>query len=110
MQDALRNRPLPHKQSNKKKKTSRDDRRTVKREEGGILDRVRKFDGGGITETARKATQYALNNNWFTNLYNQKSLTGWDSSKDASKAGVSITNQNASHGNAGDLSIPFYKT
>lgn len=109
MQDALRNRPLPHKQSNKKKKTSRDDRRTVKREEGGILDRVRKFDGGGITETARKATQYALNNNWFTNLYNQKSLTGWDSSKDASKAGVSITNQNTSHGNAGDLSIPFYK-
>lgn len=109
MQDALRNRPLPHKQSNKKKKTSRDDRRTVKREEGGILDRVRKFDGGGITETARKATQYALNNNWFTNLYNQKSLAGWDSSKDASKAGVSITNQNASHGNAGDLSIPFYK-
>lgn len=109
MQDALRNRPLPHKQSNKKKKTSRDDRRTVKREEGGILDRVRKFDGGGITETARKATQYVLNNNWFTNLYNQKSLTGWDSSKDASKAGVSITNQNASHGNAGDLSIPFYK-
>lgn len=109
MQDALRNRPLLHKQSNKKKKTSRDDRRTVKREEGGILDRVRKFDGGGITETARKATQYALNNNWFTNLYNQKSLTGWDSSKDASKAGVSITNQNASHGNAGDLSIPFYK-
>lgn len=108
-QDALRNRPLPHKQSNKKKNTSRDDRRTVKREEGGILDRVRKFDGGGITETARKATQYALNNNWFTNLYNQKSLTGWDSSKDASKAGVSITNQNASHGNAGDLSIPFYK-
>lgn len=82
---------------------------TVKREEGGILDRVRKFDGGGITETARKATQYALNNNWFINLYNQKSLTGWDSSKDASKAGVSITNQNASHGNAGDLSIPFYK-
>lgn len=109
MQDALRNRPLPHKQSNKKKKTSRDDRRTVKREEGGILDKVRKFDGGGITEAARKATQYALNNNWFTNLYNQKSLTGWDSSKDASKAGVSITNQNASHGNAGDLSIPFYK-
>lgn len=109
MQNALRNRPLPHKQSNKKKKTSRDDRRTVKREEGGILDKVRKFDGGGITETARKATQYALNNNWFTNLYNQKSLTGWDSSKDASKAGVSITNQNASHGNAGDLSIPFYK-
>lgn len=109
MQDALRNRPLPHKQSNKKKKTSRDDRRTVKREEGGILDKVRKFDGGGITETARKATQYALNNNWFTNLYNQKSLTGWDSSKDASKAGVSITNQNASHENAGDLSIPFYK-
>lgn len=109
MQDALRNRPLPHKWSNKKKKTSRDDRRTVKREEGGILDRVRKFDGGGITETARKATQYALNNNWFTNLYNQKSLTGWDSSKDASKAGVSITNQNASHGNAEDLSIPFYK-
>lgn len=109
MQDALRNRPLPHKQSNKKKKTSRDDRRTVKREEGGILDIVRKFDGGGITETARKATQYALNNNWFTTLYNQKSLTGWDSSKDASKAGVSITNQNASHGNAGDLSIPFYK-
>lgn len=109
MQDASRNRPLPHKQSNKKKKTSRDDRRTVKREEGGILDRVRKFDGGGITETARKATQYALNNNWFTNLYNQKSLTGWDFSKDASKAGVSITNQNASHGNAGDLSIPFYK-
>lgn len=109
MQDALRNRPLPHKQSNKKKKTSRDDRRTVKREEGGILDKVRKFDGGGITEAARKATQYALNNNWFTTLYNQKSLTGWDSSKDASKAGVSITNQNASHGNAGDLSIPFYK-
>lgn len=56
MQDALRNRPLPHKQSNKKKKTSRDDRRTVKREEGGILDKVRKFDGGGITETAKPAS------------------------------------------------------
>lgn len=56
MQDALRNRPLPHKQSNKKKKTYRDDRRTVKREEGGILDKVRKFDGGGITETAKPAS------------------------------------------------------
>lgn len=56
MQDALRNRPLPHKQSNKKKKTSRDDRRTVKREEGGILDRVRKFDGGGITEPTKPAS------------------------------------------------------
>lgn len=56
MQDALRNRPLPHKQSNKKKKTSRDDRRTVKREEGGILDKVRKFDGGGITEPAKPAS------------------------------------------------------
>ena len=107
--DARLFRGMQKKEGNSKKKTSRDDRRTVKREEGGILDRVRKFDGGGITETARKATQYALNNNWFTNLYNQKSLTGWDSSKDASKAGVSITNQNASHGNAGDLSIPFYK-
>lgn len=96
-------------ESNPERTARLDDRRTVKREEGGILDKVRKFDGGGITETARKATQYALNNNWFTNLYNQKSLTGWDSSKDASKAGVSITNQNASHGNAGDLSIPFYK-
>lgn len=96
-------------QAKKMSREKEDDRRTVKREEGGILDRVRKFDGGGITETARKTTQYALNNNWFTNLYSQKSLTGWDSSKDASKAGVSITNQNASHGNAGDLSIPFYK-
>lgn len=56
MQDALRNRPLPHKQSNKKKKTSRDDRRTLKREEGGILDKVRKFDGGGITEPAKPAS------------------------------------------------------
>ena len=43
MQEALRNRPLPHKQSNKKKKTSRDDRRTVKREDGGI---IQKYAGG----------------------------------------------------------------
>ena len=39
--EAFRNRELPHRQSNKKKKTSRDDRRTVKREDGGTLDLVR---------------------------------------------------------------------
>lgn len=38
-------RELPHKQTDKKKKTSRDDKRTVKREEGGIL----KFQDGGNT-------------------------------------------------------------
>lgn len=100
--DARLFRGMQKKEGNSKKKPSQQTT-------ASNFDRVRKFDGGGITETARKATQYALNNNWFTNLYNQKSLTGWDSSKDASKAGVSITNQNASHGNAGDLSIPFYK-
>lgn len=47
--EAFRNRELPHRQSNKKKKTSRDDRRTVKREDGGTLDlvRVRKFQNAG---------------------------------------------------------------
>lgn len=42
-------RELPHKQSSKKKKTSRDDKRTIKREDGGTLDlvRVRKFKNVG---------------------------------------------------------------
>lgn len=42
-------RELPHKQSSKKKKTSRDDKRTIKREDGGTLDlvRVRKFKNAG---------------------------------------------------------------
>ena len=71
--EAFRNRELPHRQSNKKKKTSRDDRRTVKREEGGTLNlaNVRKFQNGKtITNTTSKA-------NWFNDMFSSDSMQKW---------------------------------
>lgn len=85
--EAFRNRELPHRQSKKKKKTSRDDRRTVKREDGGTLDlvRVRKFQNAGKFPE------------WYSKLYKFQNLTGWNNSLNQSLAGPSITNENAGH-------------
>lgn len=73
--EAFRNRELPHKQSNKKKKTSRDDKRTVKHEDGGTLDliRVRKFrSGGNSSMTTIVSTipppQESSNKSFFSNI------------------------------------------
>lgn len=97
--EAFRNRELPHKQSNKKKKTSRDDRRTVKREDGGTLDlvRVRKFQNAGKFPE------------WYSKLYKFQNLTGWNDQLNQSQAGPSITNSNAGHYKAGDLSEAYAK-
>lgn len=97
--EAFRNRELPHRQSNKKKKTSRDDRRTVKREDGGTLDlvRVRKFQNAGKFPE------------WYSKLYKFQNLTGWNNSLNQSLAGPSITNENAGHYRAGDLSEAYTK-
>lgn len=92
-------RELPHKQSNKKKKTSRDDRRTVRREDGGTLDlvRVRKFKYAGKFPE------------WYSKLYKFQNLTGWNNSLNQSLAGPSITNENAGHYRAGDLNEAYTK-
>lgn len=92
-------RELPHRQSNKKKKTSRDDRRTVKREDGGTLDlvRVRKFQNAGKFPE------------WYSKLYKFQNLTGWNNSLNQSLAGPSITNENVGHYRAGDLNEAYTK-
>lgn len=97
--EAFRNRELPHRQSNKKKKTSRGDRRTVKREDGGTLDlvRVRKFQNAGKFPE------------WYSKLYKFQNLTGWNNSLNQSLAGPSITNENAGHYRAGDLNEAYTK-
>lgn len=97
--EAFRNRELPHRQSNKKKKTSRDDRRTVKREDGGTLDlvRVRKFQNAGKFPE------------WYSRLYKFQNLTGWNNSLNQSLAGPSITNENVGHYRAGDLNEAYTK-
>lgn len=97
--EASRNRELPHRRSNKKKKTSRDDRRTVKREDGGTLDlvRVRKFQNAGKFPE------------WYSKLYKFQNLTGWNNSLNQSLAGPSITNENAGHYRAGDLNETYTK-
>lgn len=97
--EAFRNRELPHRQSNKKKKTSRDDRRTVKREDGGTLDlvRVRKFQNAGKFPE------------WYSKLYKFQNLAGWNNSLNQSLAGPSITNENAGHYRAGDLNEAYTK-
>lgn len=97
--EAFRNRELPHRQSNKKKKTSRDGRRTVKREDGGTLDlvRVRKFQNAGKFPE------------WYSKLYKFQNLTGWNNSLNQSLAGPSITNENAGHYRAGDLNEAYTK-
>ena len=97
--EAFRNRELPHRQSNKKKKTSRDDRRTVKREDGGTLDlvRVRKFQNAGKFPE------------WYSKLYKFQNLTGWNNLLNQSLAGPSITNENAGHYRAGDLNEAYTK-
>lgn len=88
-----------NRQSNKKKKTSRDDRRTVKREDGGTLDlvRVRKFQNAGKFPE------------WYSKLYKFQNLTGWNNSLNQSLAGPSITNENAGHYRAGDLNEAYTK-
>lgn len=97
--EAFRNRELPHRQPNKKKKTSRDDRRTVKREDGGTLDlvRVRKFQNAGKFPE------------WYSKLYKFQNLTGWNNSLNQSLAGPSITNENVGHYRAGDLNEAYTK-
>lgn len=97
--EAFRNRELPHRQSNKKKKTLRDDRRTVKREDGGTLDlvRVRKFQNAGKFPE------------WYSKLYKFQNLTGWNNSLNQSLAGPSITNENVGHYRAGDLNEAYTK-
>lgn len=96
--EAFRNRE-PHRQSNKKEKTSRDDRRTVKREDGGTLDlvRVRKFQNAGKFPE------------WYSKLYKFQNLTGWNNSLNQSLAGPSITNENVGHYRAGDLNEAYTK-
>lgn len=88
-----------NRQSNKKKKTSRDDRRTVKREDGGTLDlvRVRKFQNAGKFPE------------WYSKLYKFQNLTGWNNSLNQSLAGPSITNENVGHYRAGDLNEAYTK-
>lgn len=83
----------------KKKKTSRDDRRTVKREDGGTLDlvRVRKFQNAGKFPE------------WYSKLYKFQNLTGWNNSLNQSLAGPSITNENVGHYRAGDLNEAYTK-
>lgn len=95
--EAFRNRELPHRQSNKK--TSRDDRRTAKREDGGTLDlvRVRKFQNAGKFPE------------WYSKLYKFQNLTGWNNSLNQSLAGPSITNENVGHYRAGDLNEAYTK-
>ena len=95
--EAFRNRELPHRQSNKK--TSRNGRRTVKREDGGTLDlvRVRKFQNAGKFPE------------WYSKLYKFQNLTGWNNSLNQSLAGPSITNENAGHYRAGDLNEAYTK-
>lgn len=89
----------PHRQSNKKKKTSMDDRRTAKREDGGTLDlvRVRKFQNAGKFPE------------WYSKLYKFQNLTGWNNSLNQSLAGPSITNENVGHYRAGDLNEAYTK-
>lgn len=81
------------------KKTSRDDRRTVKREDGGTLDlvRVRKFQNAGKFPE------------WYSKLYKFQNLTGWNNSLNQSLAGPSITNENVGHYRAGDLNEAYTK-
>ncbi len=76
-----------------------DDRRTVKREDGGTLDlvRVRKFQNAGKFPE------------WYSKLYKFQNLTGWNNSLNQSLAGPSITNENAGHYRAGDLNEAYTK-
>lgn len=82
-----------------RRKTSRDDRRTVKREDGGTLDlvRVRKFQNAGKFPE------------WYSKLYKFQNLTGWNNSLNQSLAGPSITSENAGHYRAGDLNEAYTK-
>lgn len=99
--EAFRNRELPHRHPHRQsnKKTSRDDRRTVKREDGGTLDlvRVRKFQNAGKFPE------------WYSKLYKFQNLTGWNNSLNQSLAGPSITNENVGHYRAGDLNEAYTK-
>ena len=74
-------------------------RRTVKREDGGTLDlvRVRKFQNAGKFPE------------WYSKLYKFQNLTGWNNSLNQSLAGPSITNENAGHYRAGDLNEAYTK-
>lgn len=85
-------------QSNRKKKTSRDDRVTRK-EGGGTIDlvKVRKFQNAGKFP------------DWYSGLYKFPKLKNWSDQLDYSKAGPSIVNENAGHFRAGDLGEAFNK-
>ena len=80
-------------------KRAKDDRRTVKREDGGTLDlvRVRKFQNAGKFPE------------WYSKLYKFQNLTGWNNSLNQSLAGPSITNENVGHYRAGDLNEAYTK-
>lgn len=78
MEEALRNKPLPHKNSNKKKKTSRDN--NIKRREfGGIIFKdgglIPKYLGGNVMQRGVKGT-WLNNNNTFKDATD---LNSWDS-------------------------------
>lgn len=47
-----------------------EQQKASKNQNGGILDRVRKFVGGGITNTTSKAT-------WFNNIFNTDEFKNW---------------------------------
>lgn len=77
MQEALRNKKLPHKKSNKKKKTSRDN--NIKRREfGGILFKdgglIPKYWGGNVMERGKK-DQWLKADNTYSNATD---LNSWD--------------------------------
>ena len=83
--DALRNKPNPTKQKNKKKKkTSRDDRAT-KKEFGGILLRegglIPKYQGGNVMQRGTKGS-WLNNENTYKDATN---LGAWDSYYDMNK-------------------------
>lgn len=82
-----------------RERLGRDDRRTVKREDGGTLDlvRVRKFQNAGKFPE------------WYSKLYKFQNLTGWNNSLNQSLARPSITNENAGHYRAGDLNEAYTK-
>ena len=74
-----------------------EQRQLSKKKQGGILDRVRKFQSAG------KFPQ------WYSNLYKFQNLTGWNNTLNQSLAGPSITNENAGHYRAGDLNEAYNK-
>lgn len=75
----------------------REQQQLSKKEKGGILSRVRKFQNAGKFPE------------WYSKLYKFQNLTGWNNSLNQSLAGSSITNENAGHYRAGDLNEAYTK-